>query len=154
MKLTKTPLEGYELSWKEVWERLIKEEPEPSAVKLYGELIEFLKNIRHLYSPQNAADVVDYFVGKHSLYADNLFLFISLFANLSHHTSSTVFTEYFRRLRELYEVNQLKASNMLVMFINALRFRHSSLSPEIFGDLTTIVIYSLATPNPDKKDAI
>lgn len=39
LKLTKCPLDNYELDWKEVWEKLIRVEPEPSAFKLYGELI-------------------------------------------------------------------------------------------------------------------
>lgn len=102
LKLTKTSLENYELNWKEVWERLLRNEPEPSAIKLYSELIEFLKNIRHLYSPNNAVEVIDYFISRHSFYNDNLFLFISLFVNLSNKTSSEVFKGYFERLMELY----------------------------------------------------
>lgn len=54
LKLTKTSIENYELNWKDIWERLLKNEPEPSAIKLYSELIDFLKNIRHLYNPNNA----------------------------------------------------------------------------------------------------
>jgi hypothetical protein len=125
LKLTKTSLENYELNWKEVWERLLRNEPEPSAIKLYSELIDFLKNIRHLYSPNNAVEVIDYFISRHSLYNDNLFLFISLFVNLSNKTSSELFKVYFSRLIELYEINQLKAVNLLVMFINSAKFKNS-----------------------------
>lgn len=104
---------------------MLRNEPEPSAIKLYSELIDFLKNIRHLYSPNNAVEVIDYFISRHSLYNDNLFLFISLFVNLSNKTSSEVFKIYFDRLIELYEINQLKAVNLLVMFINSAKFKNS-----------------------------
>jgi hypothetical protein len=133
LKLTKTSLENYELDWREIWERLIRGEPEPSAIKLYSELIEFLKNIRHLYSPNNAVDVVNYFVSRHSLYNDNLFLFISLFINVSNKTAKETFRGYFSKLIELYEINQLKASNLLVMFINSLRYKNSEISEEMYS---------------------
>jgi len=39
-----------------------------STLKLYNELIDFLKCIRNLYDPNNAVEVIDYFMAKHSLY--------------------------------------------------------------------------------------
>jgi hypothetical protein len=46
--------------------------------------------------------VVNYFVSRHSLYNDNLFLFISLFVNLTNKTSQEVFKGYLTKLIELY----------------------------------------------------
>jgi hypothetical protein len=58
------------------------------------------------------------------------------------------------RLIELYEINHLKAVNLLVMFINSSKFKNSQISEEIYTLLNNIIIYSLTTPNPDKKDSI
>lgn len=81
---------------------MLLNEPELSTMKLYHELLDFLKNIRHLYDPNNAIEVLDYFISKHSLYTDNIYLFISLFANLSHKTTGETFKKYVERLFELY----------------------------------------------------
>lgn len=102
LKLTKTPLEDYQLDWKDLWERVLAREPEPSASKSYSELLEFLRNIRHLYDPNNAIEVIEYFISRHSLYNENLFLFISLFTNLSNKTAPHIFEDYFKILMELY----------------------------------------------------
>lgn len=40
------------------------------------------------------------------------------------------------------------------MFINSSKFKNSEISEEIYSELNNIIIYSLTTPNPDKKDAI
>lgn len=87
IKATKMHLENYQLNWREIWQNVIDNEPEIPAVKLYSELIDFLKNIRHLYDPNNAVEVIDYFLSRHSLYTNNIFLYISLFANLTQKTS-------------------------------------------------------------------
>ena len=154
LKLTKTPLEGTVIDWKKVWERLLAREPEPGTTRLYADLTDFLRNIRHLYNPDNAEEVLDYFLSKHSLFNDNLFLFVSLFANLNNRTNHKVLTAYLKRLIELYDINQLKASNLLVMAINASRFSHTVITSELYQQLGKIVIYSLTTPNADKKDSL
>lgn len=77
-------------------------------------------------------EVINYFMTKHSLYTDNLFVFISLFINLSDKTSREVLRGYLERLMELYEMNQLKASNLLVMFINTLKLKNSEISEKMY----------------------
>ena len=66
MKLVKTPLEGYKLNWIDVWKRLLEKEPEFSTNRLYGQLTDFLKNIRHLYGGENSVEVIEYFCSRHA----------------------------------------------------------------------------------------
>lgn len=62
LKATKTQLDDYQLDWKNVWERLLDKQPELPSVKNYNELTDFLRIIRHLYSPENAVEVINYFM--------------------------------------------------------------------------------------------
>ena len=66
LKLTKTSLDNYQLDWKTIWNELITAEPEVQTMKLYTEIKDFLTSIRHLYDPNNAIDVLNYFIDKHS----------------------------------------------------------------------------------------
>jgi hypothetical protein len=81
--------------------------------------------VRHLYSPDNAVEVVDYFMERHSLYTDNLSLYISLFINIGYKTSKEVFLAYLAKLFELYHLNQLKASDLLIMYLNAAKYKQA-----------------------------
>jgi hypothetical protein len=60
--MTKTQLEDYQLDWIELWERLLDKQPEIPTIRLYNELVDFLRILRHLYSPDNALEVVNYFM--------------------------------------------------------------------------------------------
>lgn len=40
------------------------------------------------------------------------------------------------------------------MFINSAKFKNSEISEAYYSELNNIIIYSLTTPNPDKKDSI
>lgn len=94
LKLTKTSLENYQLDWLLIWKKLLETEPELSTVKLYNDLIDFLKCIRNLYDPNNAVQVIDYFLSNHSLYTQNIYLLISLFVNISQKTSHDTVVGY------------------------------------------------------------
>lgn len=43
---------------------------------------------------------------------------------------------------------------MLVMFINAVKFKNNEVPPAIYQELSNIILYSLATPSAEKKDSI
>ena len=96
-------------------------------MKAYNELTEFLKIIRHLYSPDNAIEVIEYFMERHSLYTDNLSNYINLFIHINAKTSKEVFNRYLNKLFELYNLNQLKASDLLVMYLNGSKFKQSEI---------------------------
>lgn len=154
LKLTKTHLDDYHLDWRTLWEQLLEERPEISTIRLYNELVEFLRVIRHLYHPDNALEVVDYFMERHSLYTDNLCLYLSLFVNVTRRTSSSVLLPFLRRLLQLYHLNQLKASDLLVMYINAAKHKQEDVPGSVHAELARIVLYSLSTPSSEKKDSI
>jgi len=46
----------------------------------------FLKIAREYYDEDNADDVITYFLANHGLYADYLYLFISLFVKITNKT--------------------------------------------------------------------
>lgn len=154
MKMVKTPLEGYKLNWLDVWKRLLEKEPELSTTRLYGELADFLKNIRHLYGGENPVEVVDYFAGRHAGETDQLHYYITLFAHLTHQTPGGLIEEYLRRLLRMYDLNQLKARNLLVMFINASKYRQATVPVDIYHSLNQIIIYSLSMPQGENKESI
>jgi hypothetical protein len=71
--------------------------------------------------------VVNYFIEKHSLNTDNLCTFISSFTNINSKTNKDTLVAYLRRLMELYHLNHIKASDLLVMYINAARFKQNDI---------------------------
>jgi len=60
---------------------------------------------------------------RHSLYTDNLSSYLTLFIHIGPKTSSATFTAYLDKLFELYNLNQLKASELLVMYLNAAKYK-------------------------------
>lgn len=125
IKSTKSQFEDYQLDWKNVWLKLVEQHPEIPTIRLYNELVEFLRLIRHLYAPDNSLDVVNYFMERHSLYTDNLCLYLSLFININRKTPQNILIAYLNRILELYHLNQLKASDLLIMYINAAKYKQN-----------------------------
>ena len=68
---------------------------------------------------------------RHSLYTDNLSNYINLFIHINAKTSKEVFNGYLNKLFELYNLNQLKASDLLVMYLNGSKFKQSEIDPKI-----------------------
>lgn len=62
---------------------------------------------------------------RHSLYTDNLCLYLSLFININRKTPQNILIAYLNRILELYHLNQLKASDLLIMYINAAKYKQN-----------------------------
>lgn len=63
-------------------------------MRLYNDLSDFLKIVRHLYATDNALRVVNYFIERHSLNADNLCGFICSFVNINIKTPKEIVVTY------------------------------------------------------------
>jgi len=54
----------------------------------------------------------------------------------------------------MYDLNQLKARNLLVMFISAAKQRQAKLPADIYEIVNNIVVYSIGMPHPEKKETL
>lgn len=139
MKATKCRKEGLVIDWRELWERLLKECPEVAANSSSVEHL--IRAVKIFFDPNNALDVWHYFKNKHPQFGNRIY---ALFIRVCPSTSAEVFDQYILTLRRECEIESMKITEFIGMFLTAARNRKRlALSRDLYTFVNNILLEML-----------